>query len=61
MDPISVAVGLAIAAGAIFVDVRGASLVRERIERQIEEQAKLTTIVVDQPTEKYIIDFESTR
>lgn len=58
MDPISMALGVAISAGAIFMDLRGASLIKEYIENQMERQAKVTTLVIDQPTEQYIINFD---
>lgn len=57
MDPFSLFVGLAMTAGALFIDVRGVHFVQEKIEKAISEKAKKTTIVVDQPTEKFTIDF----
>lgn len=58
MDPISLAVGVALAAGAVLMDVRGVSYMKERIESHLEQQAKTTTLIVDQPTEKYVLDLD---
>ena len=58
MDPISLAVGLALAAGAVFIDVRGVNYMKERIESHLEQQAKITTLIVEQPTEKYVLDLD---
>lgn len=57
MDPFSIVAGLALTAGALFIDIRGADLLKQKIEHAVSEQAKKTTIVLDQPTEKFTIDF----
>lgn len=61
MDPISMAFGVAIAAGAIFIDVRGASLIKDHIEEFMEQRAKVASLVIDQPTEQYIINFDENK
>jgi len=58
MDPLSLAVGLALAAGAVFIDVRGVNYIKEKVEHRLELQAKNTILVIDQPTEKYVIDYD---
>lgn len=57
MDPFSFIAGLAIAAGAIYVDVRGVDRLKEHIDAKVKLEAKTKTLIIQQPTEKYIIDF----
>lgn len=57
MDPFSLAAGLVLAAGAVLIDLRGVDFLSQKLDNAVSEQAKKTTIVVDQPTEKFTIEF----
>lgn len=57
MDPFSLVVGLGLTVGALFIDIRGVDFLQKKIDQALSEKAKKTTFIVEQPTEKFTIDF----